>query len=179
MFRAFRNKLQSRLGFAALVSLLLSACILTIRSTGIIESLELSAYDWLFRLRPASSGISSPIVLITVVERDIQKLANYPIPDSTLATALTKLMTYDPRAIGVDIYRDVTVPPGSQELEELFKNNGRIIGVMKFGGMSTKGIQPPPAMDRRQVGFSDILIDRDGVVRRALLLLDDGKTTVY
>ena len=179
MVRAFRNKLQSRLSFAALVSLLLSACILTIRSTGIIESLELSAYDWLFRLRPASSGISSPIVLITVVERDIQKLANYPIPDSTLATALTKLMMYDPRAIGVDIYRDVTVPPGSQELEELFKKNGRIIGVMKFGGMSTKGIQPPPAMDRRQVGFSDILIDRDGVVRRALLFLDDGKTTVY
>jgi adenylate cyclase len=83
---------------------------------GYLESQELGAYDWLIRLQPAVHISPPRIVLITVNESDIRALG-WPVPDLTLARALERLAQYQPRTIGLDIYRDVPVPPGREALD--------------------------------------------------------------
>jgi adenylate cyclase len=154
--------------------------IIALRSSGSLESLELAAYDWNIRLRPEASDPDPRIVLIRVNENDIREMGRWPITDATLAQALRILTDYRPRAIGVDILRDIPVPPGHKELEAILTSNRHIITVMKIGEGVSDGIPPPPALKHTdQVGFNDILVDPGGVVRRGLLFLDDGETSAY
>jgi adenylate cyclase len=174
--RLFRSPLVTSLFVGTLVSL----GIIGLRSTGRFEPLELTAYDWYIRLQPEVSELDSRIVLFEINERDIQKQAKWPLPDATLAKALEILARYHPRAVGLDIYRDIPVPPGSKELETVLTKNHNIVTAMKFGGDGKLGVPPPPALkDTDQIGFNDVIVDPGGIVRRALLFLDDGKKVFY
>src|SRR5438093_13691834 len=52
--------------------------------------------------------------------------------------------------------------------------------VEKFGRDSQARVGSPPVLKHtNQIGFNDLLVDRDGIVRRALLFLDDGEETAY
>jgi adenylate cyclase len=154
--------------------------IMGLRSTGNLEFLELVAYDWHIRLRPETSTAAARMALIGITERDIRAQGRWPLPDATLAQVLATLAQYQPRAIGLDIYRDVQVPPGHERLHQVFTSNPHIVVTKKIGGNGAEEIPPPPALeDTEQVGFNDILIDPGGVVRRGLLFLDDGETTAY
>lgn len=174
----FGNKLWwFRIAGSTLFTILLFSLLMTLRLNGYLEQLELAAYDLNIRLRSEFSFTAPRIVLIEITEDDIKQLGQWPIPDATLAKVLRKLVRYNPRAIGVDIYRDLPVPPGHNELNSILRNNSHIITVMKFG---SDGIPAPPVLkDTEQVGFNDILVDPGGIVRRGLLFLDDGARTLY
>jgi CHASE2 domain-containing sensor protein len=151
-----------------------------LRSTGALESLELAAYDWCLRLQPEPPGEDPRIVLIQITERDIRVQQRWPLTDRTLAQALEHIAQARPRAIGLDIFRDIPVPPGGEELAEVLQNNPNIIAMMKFGSGGEDTVPPPSVLKHtEQVGANDIVVDPDGVVRRGLLFLDDGKTTAY
>ncbi len=153
--------------------------IVGIRSTGSLESLELSAYDWYVRLQPEVRQPDPPIVLIEINESDIQN-QGWPLTDATVANMLRILTQQHPCVIGIDIYRDIPVPPGNEELGEILTKNRNIITTMKFGGDGKAGVPAPSALKGTdQVGFNDIIVDRGGIVRRALLFLDDGKNVFY
>lgn len=157
---------------------LVGAGVVALRTTGALESLELGAYDWCVRLRAGDATPDSRIVLVTISESDIRAEGRWPLPDATLAKVIDILAKHRPRAIGLDIYRDVPVPPGSEILEAALTRHAPVIGVLKFGGGSSEGIAPHPALAAR-AGFSDIVVDRGGIVRRGLLFLDDGTAPVY
>ena len=173
--------LQFPLPASLLVSTLVFLIILGVRITGLLESLELAAYDGFIRLRKDISGPDSRIVLINITEKDIRKQGRWPLSDATLAHVLTILNQCQPRAIGLDIYRDVSVPPGRNELNGILTENPHIITAMKFGVEGDSGIPPPFVLrDKDQaVGFNDIVVDPGGIVRRGLLFLDDGRKNVY
>jgi len=174
------NLFKSPLTACLLGSTLVFLIILGVRITGLLESLELTAYDWFIRLRPEVSEPDSRIVLITITEKDIRKQGRWPLSDVTLAHVLTILNQYQPCAIGLDIYRDVSVPPGREELNAVLTRNRHIITVMKFDVKGDSGIPPPPVLrNKDQVGFNDIIVDPGGIVRRGLLFLDDGETIIY
>jgi adenylate cyclase len=174
--RLFRSPLVTSLFVGTLVSL----GIIGLRSTGRFESLELTAYDWYIRLQPEVSEPDSRIVLLEINERDIQKQAKWPLTDATVAKVLEILTHYHPRAVGLDIYRDIPVPPGSKELDTILTKNHNIITAMKFGGDEKVGVPPPPALKNTdQIGFNDVIVDPGGIVRRGLLFLDDGKKVFY
>ena len=114
-------------------------------------------------------------MLVTITEEDIQTLGSWPLSDDVLAQTLEFVARFGPRAIGVDIYRDLPVPPGSARLQDFLRTNGRIIWVSKFGQGKTDSIPPPAALKGTEnVGFNDIVVDPGGVVRRGLLFIDDG-----
>jgi adenylate cyclase len=94
------------------------------------------------------------------------------VTDEVLAGALNIVTQHHLRAIGVDIYRDWEMPPGRQELNRVMSAPPEIIMVMKFGRIEKEGI-PGPAILRGTncVGFSDVVVDLDGIVRRRLLIL--------
>jgi adenylate cyclase len=151
--------------------------VLGIRSTGYLEHLELVAYDWFIRMQPDVPPKPSPVVIIGVTESDIRKLGRWPISDRTMANMLQRLVHCGARVIGLDIYRDIKVPPGSEILNSVLMENRNIITVMKFGA---DGVPAPQASDdKTQVGFNDIIVDPGGIVRRGLLFLDDGKKVYY
>lgn len=145
----------------------------------LLESLELAAYDIFIRLRPGDSAPDPRIVLVTVTERDLQSYG-WPLADGILARTIEQIARHEPRAIGLDIYRDVPVPPGTEALESVLTREPRVIAVTKFAEGGSSGVRPPRVLaGTEQVGFNDILVDPGGVVRRALLFLDDGTTVLY
>lgn len=157
------------------ITLLVFLGILGLRWEGYLERAELDAYDWSLRLRPVKPGPTSPITLVAITDEDIRELGQWPVTDEVLARALTIVAQHHPRAIGVDIYRDLEVPPGRQELNQILSAHPEMMMVMKFGKIEQGGI-PGPAVLRGtdRVGFSDVVVDADGIVRRGLLFLDDG-----
>jgi adenylate cyclase len=150
----------------------------------VFESLELRTYDRLVVSSATDDGPDPRIVLIEVTEADIQALGHWPLTDSEVADAVERLHRLRPRAIALDMYRDIEVRDPSGEsgrarLAAVFRQYPHTIATMKFGGPHPPSIPPPAFLDgTRQVGFSDIVIDGDGNVRRALLYMEAHGTVV-
>ncbi len=175
--RAF---LRSPVTATLLASVLVFLALLGLRVTGNLEYLELAAYDWQIRVRPPTAGVAPRVVIVKVTEEDINRLGQWPLSDAILARVLERLVLYEPRAVAVDIYRDVPVPPGHEVLKNVLTSHGQIIGAKKFPNENSPGVAPPPALEgTEQIGFTDMLVDPGGIVRRALLFLDDGQTVSY
>ena len=163
------------------IALLVFGSVVLLHWLGTFQSTELFVYDHLIRSRPHSLATNPAIAVIQVTEADVHKYDN-PLPDEQLATLLEKIAAQSPRAIGVDLYRDLPEPrngSGSAALQRVMAANPNIIWICKFGDKSFPGIPAPPflrdAPDR--ISFNDFPID-EKEVRRGLLYLDDGKTTV-
>jgi CHASE2 domain-containing sensor protein len=98
---------------------------------------------------------------------------------------ISSIKHQQPRVIGLDIYRDLPVEPGYQELfpvepgyQELFKvfqSTPNLIGIEKvIKTAQGEVVQAPPVLKQRdQVSARDLLLDEDGRIRRSLLFLTD------
>ncbi len=136
--------------------------------TGFFQLLEWAALDQFFRLRPPEP-VDDRIAIVTIEESDITRVGQWPLPDRAIAQLLKKIKAQQPRAIGLDNYRDLPVEPGHRELVEVFESTPNLIGIEKVGGNK---IAPPPALNKLgQVAASDLVVDADGKVRRALILI--------
>ncbi|MFP4104072.1 CHASE2 domain-containing protein [Coleofasciculus sp.] len=146
--------------------------VIGLRWAGWLQELELAALDQFFRWRPPEA-VDSRIVIVEINEQDIQKLGNWPPSAQTLAQLLNILKQQQPRAIGLDLYRDLPVEPGHQELVEVFKSTPNLIGIRKVAGDgSGTAVNPPPVLNELgQIGANDLVVDSDGKIRRSLLSL--------
>lgn len=102
------------------------ALIVVARMLGSLQFLELAAFDTFLRWRP-DEPIDERILIVGIDEEDIQSVKQYPIPDKNLASLLRTLQTYQPAAIGLDIYRDLPQEPGNTELVSAFKEIKNLI----------------------------------------------------
>ncbi len=162
--------------FAASVSVIIAAVVTTgiiagLRQLGWLQSLELIVYDRLMQSRPEQEP-DDRLLTVLVTEEDIQEQGTWPLPDATLAEALTIIHNAQPRAIGLDLYRDLPVEPGHAQLSELFSSSDLLIAVCKLASEQRPAVAPPPSLLIEQVGFADIVVDSDGVVRRNLFYTD-------
>jgi diguanylate cyclase (GGDEF)-like protein/PAS domain S-box-containing protein len=147
--------------------------IILLRFLGLLQAAELAAFDQLFHLRPPES-IDPRITIVEIREQDIQQAGQWPISDRLIAQLLQKLDHYQPRAIGLDLYRNLPVPPGYNQLISAYKTIPNVIGIEKLpnpmDAVGNLGVASPPVLtQRQQVGFNDVVIDNDGLVRRSLL----------
>jgi CHASE2 domain-containing sensor protein len=152
-------------------TLAVTGVIVGLRQLGWLQSLELMAYDRMMQLRPEPEP-DSRLLTVLVTEEDIQAQGRWPLPDATLAKALAILHNAQPRAIGIDLYRDLPVEPGHAQLSQLFRSSDRLIAVCKLASGTQPSVGPPPSLAIEQVGFADIPVDTDGVVRRNLFYTD-------
>lgn len=157
-----------------------SAIVLGLRWSGALQFIELQAYDWLMRLRPALPK-DERIVIVGINEADVAQLKTATPSDARLATLLNRLKAMNPVAIGLDLYRDQPVPPGYEQLTSVFATTPNLIGIEKVAGtVGIDTVNPPPELKKRgQVGANDLPVDTDKVIRRGLLYLKNGKETVY
>ena len=167
-----------------LVGVLMGLCaallIILVRNNGGLQFLDLDSYDLLLGLKSSRAVTDPRVVLVTGTEADIEALGEWPMSDQTINRLFERLTAAGARAIGLDIYRDMPVPPGSAELRETLLGNDRIIVVKKFGSKESPGVKPPAYLEGTdRVGFTDTVVDSGGIVRRGLLFLDDDSGVSY
>ena len=152
--------------------------LIALRLAGLLQLFELAALDQFFRLRPLEPP-DPGIVIVGITESDIQKIGTI-LSDESLAELLEKLKQQQPRAIGLDIYRDLPEEPGHERLVKVFESTPNLIGIRKVvGNDDDSPINPPPTLNKLdQVGVSDVPIEPDSKLRRYFLYLtaEDGET---
>ncbi|AFY41443.1 CHASE2 domain-containing protein [Nostoc sp. PCC 7107] len=152
------------------VAFSVAVCIILLRSVGMFQSLELAGLDHFFRLRPTEQP-EERMTIVAIDEDSLRRVGSWPIPDGVIAQLLKKLQVYQPRAIGLDIYRDLAVNPGHQELLNVYSSMPNLIGIQLLTERTNTRVLAPLKLNPQQVGFNNLLYDIDGKVRRNLLYL--------
>jgi hypothetical protein len=173
------------LSIVLLTSLVVTALVMGVRWLGMLQPWELQAYDQLMRLRP-DEGQDPRLLVVTITENDFrlpeQEQRKGSLSDQALALVLKKLKPYQPRAIGLDIYRDFSVDPKQADLANSLQHNDGLIAICKVSDSEANhpGISPPPEIPKERlerIGFSDVVVDADGILRRHLLAMKPGPTS--
>lgn len=155
-----------------LTALGVASCVLLVRGLGFLQAVELSALDQFFQLRPQESA-EDRIVILTIDEGTLRRIGSWPLSDATINKALQNLQKYQPRVIGLHLFRDLPVQPGTEELSATLKKMPNVIGIEKIAEQERDRIPPHSALGQEQVGFNNLVVDVDGKVRRHLLYLHD------
>ena len=178
----FRKKQQGVIITSSVASLL----IIILRLSGFLQLLETKALD-LFFVHRARESHDQRIVLITLLEKDIQSLQEYPLSDRILGTLLEKIRIQNPNVIGLNIFSDFSIPSISKnqvenqqaysDLLDIFRSTPNLIGIAKITKSSNyPNVNPPTILEQLgQLSAVDLVIDNDGVVRRGNLFpIADG-----
>ncbi len=154
-------------------------CVLILRYLGLLQPLEWATLDQFFQLRPIEAS-QERITIVAIDEASLRKFGS-PISDRYIAKLLQTIDSYQPRAIGLDIYRDLAVPPGEKELEKAFNSMPNLIGIELLSDSQNSRVNPPAVLSKRgQVGVNNTIRDADGKVRRGLLYAHlEGKEKEY
>jgi adenylate cyclase len=146
--------------------------LLGLRFAGLLQPLELAAYDLFFQWR-SPEPTDDRIVIVAIDELDVQKY-NSPISDVTLAKLLNLVKQQQPRAIGLDIYRDLPIEPGHQELIAVFESTPNLLGIRKVIGNQTARVAPSPILDKlNRIAANDFIPDGDSKIRRIFVSVQD------
>jgi CHASE2 domain-containing sensor protein len=161
-------------------SVLITGLMVAVRWFGLLQPLELGAFDRLMQLRPAEPP-DDRLLVVTVTEADIQAQGQAPrlgsLSDGTLHQLLQMLEADQPRAIGLDLYRDF--PASLPALQQQLQESDRLIAICKRPDAQDdpSGILPPPEVPEDRLGFSDFVQDSDGAIRRHLLVMSPNPTS--
>jgi diguanylate cyclase (GGDEF)-like protein len=129
-------------------------------------------FDQIVRIQPEET-VDPRLLIVAITEEDIQKLQQWPLSDQILAQVLQNLQRHHPRVIGLDLYRDIPTQPGSTALKTQLQA-ANVIAIESYGN-----IPSPPGVPRERVGFNDVVIDPDGIVRRNFLFTTLGGEKFY
>ncbi|BAT55801.1 Putative diguanylate cyclase with PAS/PAC and Chase2 sensors [Nostoc sp. NIES-3756] len=141
-------------------------CVLFLRYLGLLQSVELAALDQFFRIRPYEQ-LDDRITIVAIDEKSLRY--GFPIPDGVIANLLKKIQANQPRAIGLDIYRNLPPKDGNEILINTYKSIPNLIGTQLLANNQNSHVPPPIGLNSKQVGFNNLIYDIDGQVRRSLL----------
>ncbi|MBH8574932.1 CHASE2 domain-containing protein [Nostocaceae cyanobacterium CENA369] len=173
-----------------LTSLLVTSLVIGVRYWGYLQTSELQAFDHFMQLRShlVTEKPDERILIITIDEADIQYQINkgmqmrWSLSDQALAQLLEKLNKYQPRTIGLDIYRDGIVDPKYPSLANRFQKDNSLFFVCKVATTDddgdSDGIPPPSKVLRERLSFSDFVADNEDIARRQLLHLTPPPTSL-
>ncbi|NEO86871.1 MAG: adenylate/guanylate cyclase domain-containing protein [Spirulina sp. SIO3F2] len=150
--------------------------VLGLRYWGLLEGWELAAYDVLLRSRPQPTQLDDRIGIVTIDEADLTAVGQGLVPDQALAQTIRAIAAQNPKLIGLDLYRDLPIPPGTAALTTAFKEIPNLVGIQK---VASPAIAPPPDLPPERVAANDLVWDDDNRVRRAWLYLYDAEGNEY
>jgi CHASE2 domain-containing sensor protein len=162
----------------ALVSATIAMLCIGVRQMGGFETADLWAFDRLLQIRP-EEGPDPRLLIVEITEADLQyqrqkNMQNQgSLGDAALQKLLGKLESFQPSAVGIDIYRDFKVGAQYPALAQQLQQNDRIFSVCKTSelGNNNPGVKAPPEAPPEQIGFSDIPAGNDRIVRSQFLYL--------
>lgn len=174
--RSIDLSIGSQLLKGTFTSIAVTSIIFGMRWFGLLQPLELKAFDHLMTLRP-HEGQDSRLMVIEITEEDTQELQQAPISDQVIVQLLQKIEPYDPKVVGLDIYRDFPQGPdqgqGYEDLVQHIAQHKETFAVCKVSSPEDgfEGYPPPRKTPESQVGFSDFVDDNDFILRRQLLAM--------
>ncbi|MDB9518536.1 CHASE2 domain-containing protein [Roseofilum reptotaenium CS-1145] len=170
------SSIIKRWGKVWLTATSMTVAIVGVRLTGLLQPLELAAFDQGFRLRPVEAR-DDRIIIVGINETDLQSVGTWPVSDAILTKLLQKVKAQNPSVIGLNLYRNLPVEPGYEDLTALFRETSNLIGIEKVVGESDGlAIAPPPVLaELSQISANDLPWDVDGKIRRGFLYLDDAQ----
>ncbi|MEM9771825.1 MAG: adenylate/guanylate cyclase domain-containing protein, partial [Cyanobacteria bacterium P01_D01_bin.73] len=178
LFKTVKRWLWSCRGILV-VAPIATGLVLGAHHIGLLQGGEWEAYDWLMRQRPKEEG-DKRIAIVSVDDRTLKQIGQSIVPDDVYADLLDKLAVMEPRAIGLDIYRDVKtqdVRTGEDagRLDAVFRRLDNVFGISKIIGETERDrVSPPPILQEKgQVGMNDLLEDGDTKVRRGFIYAND------
>lgn len=142
------------------------AIVLLARGMGWLQLIELITFDYYLRQLP-TEPLDKRITIVGIDDADIKAIKNYPLPDRELVKLLEQLQTYRPAVIGIDLFRDLPVPPGNRKRVVKFQSDRNLVVIEKV--LPPHPVAPPAEVPLARVGFADVLLDDDGHSRRSLL----------
>jgi adenylate cyclase len=155
-------------------------------NSGKLQPLELKSCDLMMKLhlQPEELSAANDIVVIGIDEQDLDALQHYPLNDGDKLALFRKLNDWDARAIGVDLYMNITVGDNKKDTADLHayitqnRASRNIITpcYVAPGTVLRPAIPPLPEWKapNRLYGFTDQPYDNDFKCRVALLYLDAG-----
>jgi adenylate cyclase len=157
----------------------ITGLVILIRFLGLLQAWEWSLFDQYMRFRPLEAT-DPRVAIVGIDEDDVHELGTANLSDQVYADLIKKLRVQNPRAIGLDIYRDLPENPGHEALLEVFETTPNLVGIEKVAGeQGRETVAPPPILkEKGQVGANDLVVDADGTIRRGLIYLanDEGET---
>jgi adenylate cyclase len=159
----------------------IAGLVILVRILGLLQFWEWAAFDQYMRLRPLEPR-DNRIAIVGIDEADVNSIGQSILPDKVYAQLIEKLKARQPRAIGLDVFRDLPVEPGHEQLVRVFKSTPNLVGIEKVvGELERERVAPPPALKAKgQVGANDLIVDADSKVRRGLISVDNSAgETVY
>lgn len=162
-----------------LAALIVTGLLTGIRQLGGLQPLELALYDQMMRSRP-SLGPDPRLLLVGITEADLQTLQRATPSDQDVATVIQTLLPYQPRVIGLDLHRELPQDPGHDRLMQQVRSpSSKVVVITKLGETAATRVPPPAGVSDDRVGFNDILVDPDGIVRRNLMFASIGSQSFY
>ncbi|MEM6612188.1 MAG: EAL domain-containing protein [Cyanobacteria bacterium P01_C01_bin.72] len=170
-FKQTKNWLSTYKSSLFLLTIFITLGTVGVRRLGVLQALELLAYDWMVNLH--NQDQTDPrLLIVEITDQDIEQQNSFPITDNAIAEALKFLQQHQPKVIGFDLYREVAYPPGTASLrQELQRDN---VVVIELIGTGDNSLSAPPGVAPEQIGFNDIVIDEDDVLRRNLMYVQFG-----
>jgi CHASE2 domain-containing sensor protein len=149
---------------------------------GVFTRWELWGYDRLWRWQPGAT-LELPVVQVWVTPVDMQ--GRQRLTDRELHALIQKLLAEQVAVVGVDMIRDVPVGGDGAAQRQLVQlvaqqaqaSQGTVILTCLLSEGHQTGGGPPPGLPQpvQVVGFADVVIDPDRVVRRSLLVQSTGE----
>ncbi|MEH2166683.1 MAG: CHASE2 domain-containing protein [Nostoc sp.] len=173
---------KRRLKTVLVLSMVVTALVMGVRHLGLLQAAELKAFDQLLRLRPSEQP-DRRLLVVAIAEDDFQlpeqQQRKGSLSDRALALLVQKLEQYQPRAIGLDIYRDFPVDSKEAPLANWMRQSDRFIAICKVSEpqINEPGVSPPPEIPIARQGFSDFVKDSDGILRRHLIAIKPGDSS--
>jgi CHASE2 domain-containing sensor protein len=155
----------------AIAGLLAVFLVSLLQAGGWMQASELKAFDRLMSGR-VSQLANQRILIVTVANADIQYQQHRGMPmrgslsDVALEELLTKIQPYRPKVIASDIIHDFAYSP---ELSQTIAATNNFVGICRVSNHEIETIEPPPSLPIERIGFSNLVVDPDGVIRRQLL----------
>ena len=155
-----------------IASIVITGLLIALKQIDGLQSLELFAFDYMVRLQTEQEP-DPRLLVVEITEEDIRNQEEWPMSDQTMADVLAKLQSQKPKAIGIDIYRDIPQGDGKEALASELKAPN-VVAIEGLGISADDSIPAPAGMSPEQIGFNDLIIDSDGILRRSLLFASLG-----
>jgi CHASE2 domain-containing sensor protein len=169
----------------SIIILLINMIIIGLRSLGILQIWELAIYDLMMQLKP-DRGQDNRLLIIEITEQDLKyqdqkaMTRQYSLADQALNQLLYKIQPLQPKVIGLDVIRDFPVNPKYPQLAQKLTQQNNLFTIC--GGDEPNnnkiGIAPPPEIPIERVGFTDLIPDQGGIIRRYLWYANFSKKSL-
>ncbi len=158
-----------RLRIGLLMSFAVTVAISAIRLVGVLQPCELQAYNHTMRSRHLSEGQDSHILVIKVIaQNEPDRVVNRSntLSDERLDKLLGLLNKYEPAMIGFDNFLNHKIDPKYKNIQDGFES-GDLFVVCQAKEDNVESFKAPE--NAESIGFGDVIVDDDKVVRRHLL----------